>query len=469
MTTECVLPEISAARGLPLAESEMLRDLVAVWRSKLSRNVLRRRYYECHNRLKDLGISIPPSLRNVETAVGWPAKAVDSLAARSRFDGFAAGDRDTLSMVRKIADDNMVDMLYRGAVNGELVNSVAFFSVSMGGPGEPDVVISTYGAEEASAIWDRRRKRLRCGMAIVDVEERPSLGTCEPSAVCLYTDDAVWEVQKYGGRWIAWKNEHAMGRPTLEAMAHTPVYPGRPFGRSRISRAVMSITDSAVREALRSEISAEFFTSPQKYLLGADDGIFESKTKWDAYIGSIFAIGVNEDGDVPQFGQLQQSSMQPHVDYMRALAARFSGETDVPVSELGVIHDNPSSAEAIYAAKEALVCRAQDLNAGNARALENVARMSLAAVLDVPLAGVGELVGDVAAVFRSPAMPSAASQADSAVKIASVAPWYAETDEFLEDLGYDERRRRSMQSQRRRSEAMGALALIAGDGDGAAE
>ena len=75
MTTEYVLPEISAARGLPLAESEMLRDLVAVWRNKLSRNVTRRRYYDCHNWLKDLGISIPPTLRNVETAVGWPALA----------------------------------------------------------------------------------------------------------------------------------------------------------------------------------------------------------------------------------------------------------------------------------------------------------------------------------------------------------------------------------------------------------
>lgn len=29
--------------------------------------------------------------------------------------------------------------------------------------------------------------------------------------------------------------------------------------------------------------------------------------------------------------------MQPHIDYMRSLAARFSGETNVPLSELGVV------------------------------------------------------------------------------------------------------------------------------------
>lgn len=61
---------------------------------------------------------------------------------------------------------------------------------------------------------------------------------------------------------------------------------------------------------------------------------------------------------MPQFGQLTQGSMQPHIDYMRSLAVRFSGETNVSLSELGVVSDNPSSAEAIYAAKEALVAAA---------------------------------------------------------------------------------------------------------------
>lgn len=51
----------------------------------------------------------------------------------------------------------------------------------------------------------------------------------------------------------------------------------------------------------------------------------------------------------------------------RNLAAQFAGATCVPISELGVVHDNPSSAEAIYAAKEALVVEVDaTLNAANA-------------------------------------------------------------------------------------------------------
>ena len=63
---------------------------------------------------------------------------------------------------------------------------------------------------------------------------------------------------------------------------------------------------------------------------------------------------------------------------MRSLAVRFSGETNVPVSELGVVSDNPSSAEAIYAAKEPLVIEAVNLNADNGEALRDVALMCLA-------------------------------------------------------------------------------------------
>lgn len=51
------------------------------------------------------------------------------------------------------------------------------------------------------------------------------------------------------------------GRPLL-----VPIIVGadlrNPFGRSRISKAVMSLTDSAIRTIVRSEIGAEFYASP---------------------------------------------------------------------------------------------------------------------------------------------------------------------------------------------------------------
>lgn len=52
----------------------MLYDLIDLWRIKYARNALRYRYYDGKNVLKDFGIAIPPTLRNVETVVGWPQR-----------------------------------------------------------------------------------------------------------------------------------------------------------------------------------------------------------------------------------------------------------------------------------------------------------------------------------------------------------------------------------------------------------
>ena len=446
--------QIASVHGLPVAETEMLNDLLAVWSRKLARNQRRVQYYMAKNGLRDLGISIPPSLTDVETVVGWPAKAVDALAVRSRFDGFTLDSGEDADLQAAL-DANRFKVVYRQAVTSELISSCAFMTVSAGASCEPPVIVSAYSALNAAALWDMRRKRIRCGMAVVDVDARPGR-EAEPLWVNLYTDTDVWEIRKRGG-WRAERHPHSMGRPMMEPLVYRPTL-DRPFGQSRISRAVMSITDSAVRTALRSEVAAEFFTAPQKYLLGADDDVFEKLSKWEAYIGNIFTVTKDEDGDVPKFGQLAQASMQPHTDYMRSLAARFSGETSIPVSELGVIHDNPASAEAIYAAKESLVIEAENLNETNGEALKAIGRMALATIRGVPLDGLDDDAKSVKPVWKNPAMPSIVSQADAMVKIISALPWVAESRVALEEFGFGEDKITRLMNDKRRA---GARALLA--------
>ena len=153
--------------------------------------------------------------------------------------------------------------------------------------------------------------------------------------------------------------------------------------------------------------------------------------------------------------------MQPHVDYMRSLAARFSGETGIPVSMLGVIHDNPSSAEAMYAASEELIIEAEALNRTNGRALRNVARLVTAVRQGKTLA---ELTEDELAVrpnFKNPTRPSIASTADAMVKIAGALPDFAGTDVFWEQLGFSEDVRDRVRTQLRTSQARSAAMATA--------
>ena len=268
--------------GLPDEDQNQLNELVEVWKRKLVRNRNKKTYYEQKNVMKDLGISIPPALKNMECALGWPAKSVDMLSVRSRFDGFVLpGDEDI--GINDIFSDNNFGVLYRQATTSELIHSCAFITVSKGGPGDPDVVLSAYDAETAAALWDSRRKKIKCGMTIVEVDPK----TREPTHINLYTQSAIIELYRGGsGIWSGDYKAHKQGRPLMEPMVYRPTL-DRPFGKSRISRAVMSITDSAVRTAVRTEISSEFFTSPQKYIMGADPQLFANNSKWEAYMGSL--------------------------------------------------------------------------------------------------------------------------------------------------------------------------------------
>ena len=61
----------------------------------------------------------------------------------------------------------------------------------------------------------------------------------------------------------------------------------RPFGHSRISRACMGLQQGALRTLKRSEISAEFYSFPQKYVLGTSNEA-EQLDKWKATISSLW-------------------------------------------------------------------------------------------------------------------------------------------------------------------------------------
>lgn len=452
--------------GLTEDEQRELDQLFKVWAAKTQRNALRVDYYNGHNAIKDLGISVPPSLKNiVDSVVMWPAKAVDSLAARSMFDGFVtSGNTEDPLGLRPMLDANQFDLLYAQAVVSELTHSVSFITTTLGGVGDPDVLISLRSAEYASAIWDFRRRRIRSGMAVVDLStETPS----EPTLITMYLSEWVITCQKSQNAWkVVERRINPLGRPLMEPMPFAPSE-RRPFGRSRISREVMSLTDMAQRGALRADILMEFNTAPARYLMGADEEAFRD-SKWSAYMNTFLSISKDEDGETPTLGQLSQLSPQGAISYMQHLASRFSGATGVPLSSLGIVQDNPASAQAMEASKDEIVTTTHAMNRVNRIALTNVARMGLALRDRVTLDQLPEEAASLQGRFRNPALPSVVSQSDAMVKQIAAIPWLADTEVALEELGYDESQIQRLLSDKRRQQAPGILdkMITARDGGG---
>ena len=447
--------------GLPEAETAMLSDLVKVFNNHSAKNALKERYYEGRVRLGEvnLGIALPDGMRGLEIGCAWGGKAVDVLAARSMFDGFVGIDGESATEIDTIASANCLLAEYQKACRDELKYGATFATLSA--DAEIGCKIRWHSPQTAAALWDGDNNRIRCGMAIIDAylaDEKSEL--YQPSILNLYTDNAIWVIRKDNNVWKAEAHTHKMGRPLMEPLIWNATT-AKPLGQSRIKEPIRRLIQGYVRTVANATIGLEFSTAPQKYLLGVTDEQFDAvvNQKFKQYVGSIIASTTNPDtGEKPTFGQLQQGSITPHIEMLRALATQFSAATGLSVVDTGVVNDaNPTSSDAILAQTQTLVGMAEQLNTGNGDALRTIAQMALAIANDTTMDALTDAQKAIMAHFKNPAMPSVAATADAAVKIASVRTEFANTDTFLEMLGFDQADIRRIKAQETRGRGLAVL------------
>lgn len=425
--------------GLTYNENKQLTALEEVFNIHQSGNETKEKYYEGHITLQDvnIGIALPNGIRNLDVGCNWGQKTVDVLAARSMFDGFVGQENAALTQL--VADNRLVAE-YGKACRDELKYGSVFATLSS------DPVIGCrirfHSPATAAALWSGKKGRIDCGMVIVDsVPDEKLKSYWVPHLVNFYNDEVVLELEYKNGRWTFRRHPHNLGRPLMEPMIWNATS-DKPFGRSRLKKAIRALIDDYVRIAANATVALEFDTTPQKYLLGVTDDQYAAiiENKFKTYMGSLLAATSNpETGENPVFGQLAQGSLQPHVEKMRMTATQFAAATGLTVTDVGVVNDaNPTSSDAILAQSQTLVLMAQQLNTGNGEALRTIARMAQAIARGVTLDQLSEEERDIMAHFKNPAMPSVAVTADAALKIATVRQEFASTDTFLEMVGFDQ-------------------------------
>ena len=447
---------IGKIHGLPSVEEVKLRKLIKLWDNHKSSNDKKNRYYGGHVRLSDvnLGIALPNGLNSLEIGCEWGAKTVDVLAARSMFDGFVSSNGKNNDLLQKIMSDNRLISEYMKACKDQLKYGCTFATLSA----DEDIgcKIRFHSPLTASAIWNGEKGRIDCGLAIIDTKIDNKDQTYKPSHINLYTDTDIWELTKISdsNEWKAEKFPPIMGRPLMEPLVWNATS-DKPFGRSRIKEPVRRLIEGYVRTVANASIALEFSTTPQKYLLGITDEQYDAliNEKFKTYVGSIIAGTTNPDtGQTPEFGQLSQGTLEPHVQMLRMLATQFSAATGLTVTDTGVVNDaNPTSSDAILAQSQTLVLLAEQLNTTNSDALKVIARMAQAIVRGVELDKLTDEEESIVPHFKNPAMPSVSVTADAAVKIASVRPNFSQTDTFLEMVGFDQADIRRINAQEQRS------------------
>lgn len=306
---------------------------------KRDRVLTRYKYYEMKNVVRDLNITTPVEVKSLYSMLGWCGKSVDSIADRLIFREFGEDNFD----ITEIFQMNNPDIFYDSAILSALISSCCFIYISADEDGFPRLQV--IDGANATGILDPITGLLSEGYAVLERDDN---------------ENAILEAYFVAGETIFIRKGEVNNQvvknkapyPLLVPIIYKPDA-RRVFGHSRISRACMSIVDSAIRTVKRSEISAEFYSFPQKYATGLSEDA-EIMDKWRASMSSLLTFTKDEDGDRPTLGQFQQQSMSPYTEQLRTFAALFAGETGLTLDDLGFVSDNPSSQEAIKASHETL-------------------------------------------------------------------------------------------------------------------
>lgn len=440
----------------------LLNALVEQLQARQSRNLLRAAYYEGKSITRMLGSVVPAQYRNFATVLGWSAKAVDLLAQRVNLDGFTWPDGDIDSLGSgAVWDENRFASESNAAITATLLHPPGFLVAIQGESGEPVAQVHARDALNASGIWNARARRLDAALTI---NARDVQG--QPSELALYLPGRTIAAVLDGGKWLVTSDsEHGFGMP-VEPLVYQP-RPARPFGSSRLSRALMSIHDDAVRALIRLEGHMDVYSFPEFWILGADTSIFRNpdgtpKADWQVMLGRIKGIPDDEEAANPRAAvqQFTASDPAPHLAALNAYAKLFAREASLPDTSLAITDlANPTSAEAYDASQHELIATAEAARDDMASAFARIWRVALA--IAGGLDAVPEQWRTIAPRFRNPRYLSRAAEADAGMKSLTAMPWLAETSVGLELLGLTDEQITRATAERRRAQGATVLNALA--------
>jgi hypothetical protein len=138
------------------------------------------------------------------------------------------------------------------------------------------------------------------------------------------------------------------------------------------------------------------------------------------------------ENDQAKFGQLSGADLTGYENVVNVLLGEIMAVSALPAHYIGIMHDNPASADAIRSAEASLTARAEARQAAFGRAWEQVARLMIA----VRDGRDPQQIDDVRLQWADAATRSVAQEADATVKLFQTGLLPA--DYALAKLGYSD-------------------------------
>lgn len=422
-------------------------------------NVRQEAYYEGARRVRDLGISIPPHLRDVEAVAAGPQIVVDVVDERMDWRGWSSPGVDL--DLRTVYDENHLEIEVGQGTLDSLICGLSYMTVGTGDEDEPEVLVKAESPNRMTATWDPRKRRAIDGLCEM-YDSRNRLTGWQ-----LYMPgETVTAERRRGGIVVTDRDPHGYDRVPIAVLINKP-RASRMGGRSEITRHIRSITDSAMRTLLGMEIAREFYAAPQRYLMGADESMFVDENgnpvgQWAALIGRMLMAPRDDDDQLPVAGQFNAASPQPFTELLKTYMQEISASSGVPATHFGFATDNPASADAIQRADARL-----DKRAVRRQKIYNLGLVELGEIVCLWRDGELPPPGSIKSLWTPVSLVAPGAAADRASKMIAAGVLDPSWDFTLEQFGLTDEEIERVQQERLRGAGRSNIANLAAAADAA--
>jgi hypothetical protein len=395
--------------------------------------------------IESLGIAVPPELDGLRVIIGWPKIAVDPFVERLAIDSFR------LSSGTSPDDVTLTDVMLANGFEAE--QSIAFLEalvmsrsyLTVGSPDEPGGApeVCVESPLNMAVNWDLRGRAPTAALQSywVDGYRHAVLYSPDQTIYLAEDDNATWQLVE--------RDVHNFGMVPVIRMANRPRAANRD-GSSEITPELMSVTDAACRTLLNLTVSGEFYSVPQKLILGASEEDFvasdgSTKTAWQTYVSRVLALQRDEEGQLPEIKQFDAYDPSVFTKVVEMFASQVAGITGATPQDLGLYtQGNPVSAEAAQVNEGRRDRRARRMQANFGCALTETGRMVMRFLNDGALPkGYDKLTVD----WQDPQMPNFTGYSDGVTKLAGEGVVPRRSDVTLRKLGFSAVDRRRMEAE----------------------
>jgi hypothetical protein len=392
-------------------------------------------YYQGRQRLQQLGMSIPPNMRQFMVVVNWPRVVVDTICGRQQVRSLVLPGAATADpTLRAIWDASNLTAHLKMFNRDRMIFGRAFLSVGAN-ESHPDLPwVRVESPLTMSALVDVRTETMIAAARFYGM----TASALEADGLTLYQPDATRRFVKVNGLWIeneAAADVHNLGRVPIIMHLNRRMSGGW-AGESELTD-IIPLTDSAARSLTNLQFAQEAHGVPRMWMTGVARGDFIDEQgkplpQWEAYYDAIHTL-TSSDARVGQLTPADLQNFQTAVEIYGKQAATITG---FPARYFGLTSTNPPSADAIRADEAELVRSVEDDN--------DEVGMSLgwAAALAYEFA-TGEVVegNRVRTDWFDPGTPTVAQRTDAVIKLRQTTPPSISREGMWDEMGWDEARK----------------------------